>query len=75
MEAAARRDPGNWQYSYGLALTRALVGRDPRPAAALAARQNPLDRLAHDLDEQMRKAGRSKRRWFRVAVRAEIPRR
>jgi hypothetical protein len=75
MEAAERRDPGNWQYTYGLALTRALVGRDPRPAAALALRQNPMDRLAQDLDKQFREAGRSKRRWLRVAARADIPRR
>jgi hypothetical protein len=75
MEAARRRDPGNWQYSYGLAVAQALDGKDPRPAAALARRQNPLDPLARTLDRRMRAAGMSKRRWFRAAARAEIPRR
>ena len=73
MQAAQRRDPGNWQYSYGLAVAQALVGTDPRPAAAAARRQNPLDELARELDDGFRKAGSSKRRWFRVAARAEIP--
>jgi hypothetical protein len=74
MQAAQRRDPGNWQYSYGLAVAQALAGTDPRPAAALARRQNPLDDLARRLDDRFREAGSSRRRWFRVAAAAEIPR-
>jgi O-antigen ligase len=73
-EAARHRDPGNWQYSYGLAVAQALAGTDPRPAAAEARRENPLEILARTLDDRLRAAGSSRRRWFRVAARAGIPR-
>ena len=73
MMAAQRRDPGNWQYAYGLAVAQALAGNDPRPAAAAALRQNPLEELARGLDRRLRVAGSSRRRWFRVAARAQIP--
>ena len=43
MRNAQRRDPDDWHYAYGLAVTQALAGQDPRPAAAQARRLNPLE--------------------------------
>ena len=71
MRAARERDPRNWQYAYGLAVTQALAGEDPRPAAALARRLNPLGELARNLERRMRTASPQQRR--RVAARAAIP--
>jgi O-antigen ligase len=41
-EAAVRRDPGDWEYHYALAVVRGAFREDPRPAAAEALRLNPL---------------------------------
>jgi len=41
-QAAARDDPENWEPQFGLALTRAAAGLDPRAAAARSVRLNPL---------------------------------
>ncbi len=38
---AMRRDPGNWEMHYGMALARAAGGRDPRPELRRAQRLNP----------------------------------
>ena len=59
--------------SDSIALAQALAGEDPRPAAALAARLNPLEPLASDLERRLR-ATESPARWRRIAARAEIPR-
>jgi O-antigen ligase len=72
MRAAQRRDPGSWQYAYGLAVARALDGQDPRPEAARARRLNPHSGLARDLSEALHAAG--PRGWARAAARAQIPR-
>jgi hypothetical protein len=40
--AAVARDPGDWEYSYALALVSAAAGEDPRDAAEEALRLNPL---------------------------------
>jgi hypothetical protein len=71
MRAAQRRDPRNWQYAYGLAVTQALGGEDPRPAARLARRLNPLSELARALERDLRSESPERRR--RVAARAPIP--
>jgi hypothetical protein len=71
MRAAQQRDPRNWQYAYGLAVTQALAGEDPRPAARLARRLNPLGELARALERGMRTASPQQRR--RVAARAPVP--
>jgi hypothetical protein len=71
MESARTRDPDDWQYAYGLAIAQALNGDDPRPMAALAARLNPEEVLARDLDAALRRSGPG--RWPRVAARARIP--
>lgn len=71
MRSAVARDPGNWQYAYGLAVTQALAGQDPRAAAARARRLNPLEPLALELERGLRTGSRA--RWRRVAARAAIP--
>jgi Flp pilus assembly protein TadD len=71
MRAAQRRDPGNWQYAYGLSITQALAGEDPRPAARLALRLNPLEPLARTLVRAMRTNNAKLRRTR--AGRADIP--
>ena len=73
MQAAHDRDPDDWQFSYGLAIAQAFAGEDPRPAAALAVRQNPNEELATDLEERLRRA--EPERWPRIAARAGIPHR
>jgi O-antigen ligase len=49
LRSAVQRDPGNWEFRYGLALVRAAAGRDPRPAARTTLRLNPRGALARDL--------------------------
>jgi hypothetical protein len=71
METAHRRDPGDWQYAYGLAIARALAGEDPRPMAALALQLNPRDRRTRALSGAIRRGGPA--RWPKAAARAEIP--
>lgn len=70
MQAAVNRDPGNWQYRYGLAAARASAGLDPRPAAAAAYSRNPRGDLTQNImtmyrgtsPEQWRRQGRKARR-------------
>lgn len=71
MTAAHDRDPGAWQYAYGLGVARALTGRDPRAALALAVHANPHEPIARALA----RATRSDRPavWARAAARARIP--
>ena len=71
MKAAQARDPRNWQYAYGLAVVQALAGEDPRPAARLARRLNPLETTAQDLERGLRSESPERRR--RVAARAPVP--
>jgi Flp pilus assembly protein TadD len=71
MEGARERDPGNWEYAYGLAVTQALEGRDPRAAAELARRLNPKEPLAIRLERGLRSDSPARRR--QVAARADIP--
>jgi hypothetical protein len=71
MRSARARDPDNWQYAYGLAVTQALAGRDPREMARLAVRLNPLSALAHDFELGVRP--RDPAKWKAVAVTAPPP--
>jgi hypothetical protein len=52
MQAAIERDPDNWTYRYGLALTKAAAGIDPRPDARLAREMNPRSQLTRDALER-----------------------
>lgn len=49
MSEAIERDPHNWEYRYGLAVTRAAAGRDPRSAVRAAERLNPYEPLVQEL--------------------------
>ena len=71
MRNAQRRDPNNWHYAYGLAVTQALAGEDPRPAAALAKRLNPLEPHVAALERAVRPKSAAKRRA--AVVRLDIP--
>ena len=71
LEAARRRDPDSWRYAYGLAVARALAGRDPRPAIADARRLNPLEPRARDLAAAI--SGDRPAVWRRAARRAPLP--
>jgi hypothetical protein len=71
MRSARERDPDNWQYAYGLAVTQALAGRDPREMARLVVRLNPLSALAHDFELGVRR--RDPAKWKAVAVTAPPP--
>jgi hypothetical protein len=52
MQAAIERDPDNWTYRYGLALTKAASGIDPRPDARKAHELNPRSQLTRDALER-----------------------
>ena len=41
MRNAQRRDPDNWHYAYGLAVTQALAGEDPRPGGGAREAAQP----------------------------------
>ena len=71
MRNAQRRDPNDWHYAYGLAVTQALAGQDPRPAAAQARRLNPLEPYTISLARRMRTD--SPARWRAEAARSKIP--
>jgi O-antigen ligase len=71
MRNAQRRDPDNWHYAYGLAVTQALAGENPRPAAALAKRLNPLEPQVAALERAVRPNSAAKRRA--AVVRLDIP--
>lgn len=62
MRNAQRRDPNNWHYAYGLAVTQALAGEDPRAAAALARRLNPLEPYTAALARAVRPRSPARRR-------------
>jgi O-antigen ligase len=71
MRNAQRRDPANWHYAYGLAVTQALAGEDPRPAAAQARRLNPLEPLTISLQRRLSSNSPARRRA--AAARSPIP--
>ena len=71
MQNAVRRDPGNWQYHYGLALTRAAAGLDPRPQLRRARRLNPREDVLREASRRFDTA--SRRTWERRAVAARLP--
>ena len=66
-----RRDPDNWHYAYGLAVAQALAGEDPRPAAALARRLNPLEPLTIALERRLRTRQRRRAGGAVAATRAD----
>ena len=71
MQSGIDRDPENWQLWYGLALTRANAGVDPRSAAHRALRLNPLGELPQDAVKCFDTD--SPQKWKRRAQRARLP--
>jgi hypothetical protein len=66
MEKAVDRDPENWRYHLGLALGRAIVGRDPRPEIRRTLALNPRDLAS--LEAARRFDTTSRQLWRRRAV-------
>jgi O-antigen ligase len=71
MRSAVKRDPGNWEFRYGLALVQAAAGRDPRPAARATLQLNPHGLLARDLIQRFRASGPAN--WRKRAQGAPLP--
>ena len=71
MQNALQRDPSNWQYHYGLALTRAAAGMDPRPQIRRARRLNPREDLLREAAKRF--DSREPRTWRRRADSARLP--
>ena len=71
MEAAIDRDPDNWTYRYGLALTKAAAGIDPRPDARRAHEMNPRSQLTRDALERF--ASTDPQVWRERSVTAPLP--
>jgi len=65
------RDPRNWELHYGLGLTRAAAGLDPRPRLRIAARLNPKSALPRDA--LARFDSNDPATWQRRAARAPLP--
>jgi hypothetical protein len=65
MRDALDRDPHNWEYRYGLALAKAVAGRDPRPDAREALRLNPRDLQTQEAVERFDDG--TPRQWRRRA--------
>ena len=72
LENAVRRDPGNWEFHYGLAIVRGAAGKDPRPAARRARELNPMSRLARETAQDLDVEDPIK--WRRRALAARLPR-
>ena len=66
MRSAVARDPGNWQYAYGLAVARRWRARTRARRRRAHAALNPLEPLARDLERGLRteprRAGAGSRR-------------
>jgi hypothetical protein len=71
MRNAQKRDPRDWHYAYGLAVTQALAGQDPRAAAAEARRLNPLEPQAISLARRLSSDSAARRR--KEAARSPLP--
>lgn len=70
MRNAVRRDPGNWEGHYGLALVQAVARQDPRAQLRIARQLNPREPL---VAETTRLLGGDPRAWQRRALRARLP--
>jgi hypothetical protein len=72
MENAISRDPGNWEYHYGLALVRGAAGLDPRPAVRRALELNPRSGMVIRAVRRFTEA-EGPREWRQVALQASLP--
>lgn len=71
LEKAVARDPDNWEYEYGLALTRGAAGLDPRAPAREALRLNPGEPLTALAVRRF--ATDDPAKWRRRALGAPLP--
>lgn len=71
MEGAVEHDPDSWRAHYGLALVRALAGRDPMPELNRAQQLNPLERKVQRAVGAMR--GGDPLQWRFAAQAAGLP--
>jgi len=71
IDAALRRDPGNWELHYASALIRGAAGIDPRPAARAALDRNPSQELTRNAVRAFAVGGPE--RWRRYALSAPLP--
>ena len=71
LQNAVAKDPGNWEWHYGLALTRAAAGIDPRSAMREARRLNPRSGLLIRVSRGFRTD--DPREWRRRALQARLP--
>ncbi len=72
LRQAAERDPGSWEYQYGLAIVRGAGGQDPRPALRRARELNPLSPLVREATAAFGRA-KGPAGWRRAALRAKLP--
>ncbi len=72
MKKAVARDPGNWDYHYGLALVRGAAGLDPRPSARRALELNPSEGMAITAARRFAEAD-GPREWRRRALESRLP--
>jgi hypothetical protein len=73
MSAAASLDPDHWRYRYGLAVVRAVAGKDPRPDLRSARRLNPrAEAFTTGAAARLMRAN-SPTRWRRIAATAWRP--
>nr|MBA3747591.1 O-antigen ligase family protein [Solirubrobacterales bacterium] len=70
MNDAVRRDPGNWEGHYALAIAQAAAGRDPRPELGRAQKLNPREVL---VVQTRRLLGSEPRSWPRLVERVRLP--
>jgi hypothetical protein len=71
LQAAVERDREYWVPWYGLAMVRAAIGEDPRPALARAGRLNPREPLVRDAARAFERS--APRRWPEVAGTRRLP--
>lgn len=72
MRRAVERDPGFWEYRYGLAIARAAAGQDPKPALDAAQRLDPLEPLVREA-RRLFAGAQGPRSWRRRALDARLP--
>jgi hypothetical protein len=71
METAVKRDEGEWESWYGLAVAQAAAGQDPRAAAAKAYELAPHEPLAEEGNELFTSG--NPKIWKRRAETARLP--
>jgi hypothetical protein len=72
MQSAVARDPENWETHYGLAMARAIQGRDPMAELRETRRLNPLEPLIIEEQESFKRAKKPGQRK-RLAEAASLP--